>query len=86
MRYLPYLLLLVSFALGYVGYPVLTVLIVALLSAFLLFGPRRRQLREQPQAPDQNMLLDGAFLFVQQALIHIVAGALGVFMARMMGG
>lgn len=86
MKYLPYLTLVVSFLIGYLSQPFIFVFAVAILSAFLLFAPRRQQLRNQPQAPDQNMLLDGAFLVLQQTLIHFVVFALGVFMARMMAG
>lgn len=86
MRFLPYLGVIVSFALGYLGYPFVFVFGVAIASALLLFAPRRRQLLDQPQAPDRNMILDGAFLMVQQTIFHFVFFALGVFMFRMMGG
>ncbi|WP_298918500.1 hypothetical protein [uncultured Algimonas sp.] len=86
MRFVPYLALIVSFGLGYLSYPFFLVFIVAILSAVLLFPLRRDQLRTQPQAPDRNMILDGAFLVFQQTLIHFVAFALGIFLMRMMGG
>ncbi|MGB6229763.1 MAG: hypothetical protein WBF53_06500 [Litorimonas sp.] len=86
MKFIPYLGLVVSFALGWLAYPFFYVFIVAVASAVTLFPLRRRQLREQPQAPDQNMVLDGAFLVVQQTILHFVVYALGIFMVRMMGG
>ncbi len=86
MKYVPYLTLIVSFALGFLGYIFPFVLAVAVVSAILLFAPRRRALREQPQAPDQNMILDGAFLVFQQILIHFVLFAFGIFIAHMLAG
>jgi hypothetical protein len=86
MRALPYLTLLASFALGWFDSPFWIVFGVAVLSAVLLFPQRRNQLRTQPQAPDRNMVLDGAFLVFQQTLVHFVAFALGIFLMRMMGG
>ncbi|MEM7728285.1 MAG: hypothetical protein AAF311_03330 [Pseudomonadota bacterium] len=86
MRLLPYLTLIASFALGYLSFPFSIVFGVAVLSAVLLFPLRRNQLRTQPQAPDRNMALDGAFLVFQQTLVHFVAFALGIFLMRMMGG
>ena len=86
MKFLPYLALLVSFAAGYVGLPFIVFFAMAILSALMLYAPRRRQLREQPQAPDQNMLVDGAFLIFQQTLIHFILFALGLFIAHMVSG
>lgn len=84
MRFLPYLTLIASFTLGYLDSPFVLVFGVAIVSALLVFPKRRRQLRTQPQAPDRNMVLDGAFLIVQQTLLHFVVFALGIFMMRMM--
>ena len=87
MRYLPYVFIAIAAALGALQFafrpslPLLAVL--ALASAFAVFAPRRRALREQPQAPDQNMVLDGVFLFVSQLLIVFVAYALGLLVARL---
>lgn len=86
MKFLPYLMLIVSFVIGYFGLTFLYVFAVAILSTLIMFAPRRRQLREQPQAPDQNMLLDGAFLITQQTILHFILFALGIFMARMLAG
>lgn len=86
MRFLPYLCLLISFALGYQFQPFVFVFIVALFGTALILPQRRNQLRSQPQAPDRNMVLDGFFLVFQQTLIHFVAFGLGVFLMRMTGG
>lgn len=86
MRFVPYLLLLISFGFGYLSQPFFLVFIVAILGAILIMPQRRNQLRSQPQAPDRNMVLDGAFLIFQQTLIHFVVFALGIFLMRMMAG
>ncbi|MEL6687169.1 MAG: hypothetical protein AAFP97_06085 [Pseudomonadota bacterium] len=86
MRFLPYLCLLISFVLGYLAQPFVFVFVAALLGTALIMPLRRNQLRSQPQAPDRNMVLDGAFLVFQQTLVHFVAFGLGVFLMRMMGG
>ena len=86
MKFLPYLGVLISFLLGYLGYPFLFVFVVAIASTLFLFAPRRRQLLEQPQAPDRNMILDGAFLIAQQTILHFVFFALGIFILRMTSG
>lgn len=86
MRFLPYLALLISFVLGYLSQPFFLVFVVAILGTGLILPLRRNQLRTQPQAPDRNMILDGAFLVFQQTLVHFVAFALGIFLMRMMGG
>ena len=88
MRILPYVIIAVAAAIGAAGMglrPAVPILLVlALASAFSVLAPRRRALREQPQAPDQNMLLDGAWLFVSQLLIVFVAYALGLLASRLL--
>jgi uncharacterized SAM-binding protein YcdF (DUF218 family) len=86
MKFLPYLTLILSFIIGYLSLTFVYVFAVAIVSAFLVFPKRRRQLRDQPQAPDRNMVLDGFFLVAQQTLIHFVVFALGIFAVRMMAG
>lgn len=84
MRALPYVIITIAAALGAAGMGLrqaaLILMVLALASAFSVFAPRRRALREQPQAPDQNMLLDGAWLFVSQLLIVFVAFTLGLLL------
>ena len=79
MRYVGYLLLLLSGIAGYLGVRVWFVVIFALLSAFVFSSARRKNLKETPQAPDQNMLMDGAYLFLGQLLIMFAIYLLGVF-------
>jgi hypothetical protein len=87
MRFMPYVIIAIAAALGGYGMglrpaaPILFVLAFA--SAVSVFMPRRQALREQPQAPDQNMILDGVFLFFSQLLIVFVAYALGVLIGRL---
>lgn len=79
MKYVGYILLLLSGAAGYMGVRVWFVVLLALLSTFVFAGARRKNLKETPQAPDQNMLLDGAYLFLLQLLIMFAIYLLGVF-------
>ncbi|MDB2439018.1 hypothetical protein N9W89_09905 [Hellea sp.] len=82
MRYLGYALIIVGIAGGYMGvHPILIVLLAAL-STLLYASARRRALKDQPQAPDQNMLLDGAYLLAGQTMIMFAAFILGWFFAN----
>lgn len=81
MKYIGYILLLLSCVAGYMGIRVWFVVLFALLSTFVFAGARRKNLKETPQAPDQNMLLDGAYLFLIQLLIMFAVYLLGVFIA-----
>ena len=82
MKYLGYLLILACFAAGYNSVHILVVIVAALLSTFIYASERRRALKTQVQAPDQNMLLDGAFLLAVQLLIMFMVYILGWFMAN----
>ena len=79
MKYIGYILLLLSGVAGYMGVRVWFVMLLALLSSFLFASARRKNLKETPQAPDQNMLLDGAYLFLGQLLIMFTIYLLGFF-------
>ena len=79
MKYIGYILLLLSGVAGFMGVRVWFVVLLALVSAFVFTSARRKNLKETPQAPDQNMLLDGAYLFVGQLLIMFAIYLLGVF-------
>jgi hypothetical protein len=81
MKFIGYILLLLSGIAGYLGIRVWFVVIFALLSAFVFASARRQNLKETPQAPDQNMLMDGAYLFIGQLLIMFAIYLLGVFIA-----
>ena len=54
-------------------------MVLALVSTALFASARRKTLKETPQAPDQNMLLDGAYFFLIQLLIMFAIYLLGVF-------
>jgi len=69
MKYIGYILLLLSGVAGYLGVRVWFV-----------------YLKDTPQAPDQNMLMDGAYLFLGQLLIMFAIFLLGVFIASPGGG
>ena len=79
MKYIGYILLLLSGVAGFMGIRVWFVVLLALLSAFVFTSARRKNLKETPQAPDQNMLMDGAYLFLGQLLIMFAIYLLGVF-------
>jgi len=64
MKYIGYILLLLSGLAGYLGVRIWFVVLLALLSAFLFMSARQQNLKETPQAPDQSMLMDGAYLFL----------------------
>lgn len=79
MKYVGYILLLLSGVAGYLGVRVWIVFLLALLSTFVFANARRGILKGTPQAPDQNMILDGAFLFIGQLLIMFAIYLLGFF-------
>jgi len=81
MKYIGYILLLLSGVAGYMGVRVWCVVLLALLSVFVFADARRKNLKETPQTPDQNMLIDGAYLFILQLLIMFAVYLLGVFIA-----
>ncbi len=79
MKYIGYLLLLLGGVAGYFGIRVWFVFIIALLSTLIFASARRKLLKGTPQAPDQNMLMDGVYLFLGQLLILFAIYLLGVF-------
>lgn len=82
MKYLGYALILVATAGGYIGVHPALIIVLALISSFIYASARRKALKSQPQAPDQNMLLDGAYLLAGQAMIMFAAYILGWFFAN----
>ena len=52
-------------------------------ATFIYAADRRRALKAEPQALNQNMILDGAFLFGGQMLIMFVVYILGWFFANL---
>lgn len=79
MKYLGYLLLLLGGVAGYFGVRVWFIFLIALLSTLVFASARRKNLKSTPQAPDQNMLIDGVYLFFGQLLILFAVYLLGVF-------
>jgi flagellar biosynthesis protein FliP len=79
MKFIPYILIALSAAAGWLHLPALVIIAPAFLSAFIHLKARRKALQETPQAPDQNMLIDGIFLFFQQFLIMGLAFLLGLY-------
>lgn len=83
MKYFGYILIIAAFAAGYVGFHPIAILIAAILSTIIYASARRKALKSQPQAPDQNMLFDGAFLLGGQILIMFMVYILGWFFANL---
>jgi len=82
MKYLGYALIAVAFAGGYVDFHPASILGLALVSTLIYASARRKALKEQPQAADQNMILDGAYLLAGQTMIMFAAYILGWFFAN----
>lgn len=82
MKYLGYALILVALAGGYAGFHPVLIVALALISTLIYASARRKALKSQPQAPDQNMLLDGAYLLAGQTMIMFAAYILGWFFAN----
>lgn len=83
MKYLGYVIVLAAFAAGFFGLHPAVILVAAGLSTLIYASARRKALKEQPQAPDQNMLFDGAFLLAGQVLIVFTVYILGWFFANL---
>ena len=82
MKYLGYILILGAMGGGYVGFHPALIIGLALLSTLIYASARRGALKRQPQAPDQNMILDGAYLLAGQTMIMFAAYMLGWFFAN----
>lgn len=82
MKYLGYAVIFVALAGGYIGFHRALIMGLALITTFIYASARRKALKNQPQAPDQNMLLDGAYLLAGQTMIMFVAYILGWFLAN----
>lgn len=83
MKYLGYVIVLASAAAGYMGLHPATILIAASLSTLIFASARRKALKRQSQAPDQNMVFDSAFLLGGQFLIMFTVYILGWFFANL---
>ena len=82
MKYLGYLLILACFLAGYFSIHIIVVAASALLSTLIFASERRKALKSQVHAPDQNMVLDGAFLLFLQSIIMFTLYILGWFIAN----
>jgi len=81
MKYIGYIIVLAAGLAGFFGVRVWVIFGLALASAFAFASTRRDVLKNTPQAPDQNMFLDGMFLLFLQLLILFAVYLLGVFIA-----
>ena len=82
MKYLGYVFILACFLAGYFSIHILIVGVSAAFSTIIYASERRKALKSQIHAPDQNMLLDGAFLLFLQLLIMFTVYILGWFLAN----
>jgi len=82
MKYLGYLLIFACFLAGYLSIHIIVVGLSALLSTVIYATERREALKSQVHAPDQNMILDGAFLLALQLIIMFTVYILGWFLAN----
>lgn len=81
MKYLGYLIILAAFIGGLLSWAFLIVFpICTLLATITYAGPRREALKNQTHAPDQNMILDGAFLLFSLSIIIFAAYCLGYYL------
>ena len=83
MKYLGYALVLAAFIAGYVGYHPIGIVVLAGLSTIIFASARRKALKSQPLAPDQNLIFAGAFLLAGQLLIMFTVFILGWFFANL---
>ena len=83
MKYLGYVIVLAAFAMGYLGFHPAVILAAAVLTTLIYASARRKALKKQPLAPDQNMVFDGAFLLAGQVLIMFMVFILGWFFANL---
>jgi len=82
MKYLGYALIFVAMAGGYIGFHSGLIVVLALISTFIYASARKKDLKSQPQTPDQSLWLDRAYLLAGQSLIMFVAYILGWFFAN----
>ena len=79
MRYIAYLLVLLSGVLGYFKVYPLIVIPVALATSFIFMSARRKWLKENPPAMPVSPFVDGIYLFALHMMINFSAFALGFF-------
>jgi len=79
VRYIAYLLILLSVILGYFAVYPLIIVPIALSTSVIFISARRQWLKNNPPAMPVNPLVDGIYLFVLHLLINFSAFALGFF-------
>jgi len=79
MRYIAYLLFILSIILGYFAVYPMVVLPLALVTSLIFISARRTWLKSNPQATPVNPLIDGVYLLFLHLLMHFVAFGGGFF-------
>ena len=80
-KYIGYGFIALSGWMGYVSFNPRYLIFVALGSTLIFANLRRKDVKTTPMRPDQNMILDGLFLFALQGLLMFTAYLLGYFAA-----
>ncbi|MBT4996684.1 MAG: hypothetical protein HOM88_09460 [Hellea sp.] len=83
MKYIVYLFIVISAALGYYGIHIGFLIFTAFLSTLFVAPSRRDNLQKAPLNPDYNRFSDGFFLFCGQLLITFTVYILGWFLANL---
>jgi len=82
MRYIAYLLFILSIILGYLAVYPLVVVPVALVTSCLFISARRKWLKANPPAIPVTPLVDGLYLFFLHLLINFAAFAIGCLLRK----
>jgi len=85
VKYIGYGLIFLAGWMGYVGFNPRYLIFVALASTFVFVNARRKDVKSTPMRLDQNVILDGLFLFTLQGLLMFTAYLLGLFSASEAG-
>jgi hypothetical protein len=83
MKYIVYLFIVISAALGYYGMHIGFLIFAAFLSTMFVAPSRRNNLQKAPLNNDYNRFTDGFFLFCGQLLITFTVYILGWFLANL---
>ncbi|MEP1229826.1 MAG: hypothetical protein ABJG88_04055 [Litorimonas sp.] len=78
-KYIGYALIIFAGWMGFVSFNPRYLIFLALISALIFASSRRKDLKSTPMAPDQNMIVDGLFLFALQGMLMFTAYLLGYF-------
>ena len=84
MKYLGYIPLIAAFVVGYQSWHLGLIAACAVASTVIHMAARRKQVKHKHYTGGTNMIVDGAYLVMVQALIMFTAYLLGWLMVRQM--